>query len=50
MTDNRLNDYIGHIRQAASDACSFVDGLAKETVQTALPELLAKLPAPSQDS
>ena len=31
MTDeNRLSDYLEHIRQAATDACSFVEGLAKE--------------------
>jgi hypothetical protein len=29
MTDeNRLSDYLEHIRQAATDACSFVEGLA----------------------
>jgi uncharacterized protein with HEPN domain len=26
----RLNDYLDHIFQAASDACSFVDGLGKD--------------------
>lgn len=30
MTLNRLDDYLGHIRQAATDACDFVDGLTKE--------------------
>ncbi|MDP2787714.1 MAG: hypothetical protein Q8O79_06530 [Pseudomonadota bacterium] len=30
MTDNRLPDYLDHIRQAAEDACSFVDGLSKK--------------------
>jgi uncharacterized protein with HEPN domain len=30
MTVNRLPDYIEHIQQAAKDACSFVEGLAKE--------------------
>lgn len=30
MTHNRLPDYLGHIRQAAADACSFVEGLNKE--------------------
>ena len=30
MNDFRLPDYLDHIRQAAADACSFVDGLAKE--------------------
>lgn len=28
--ENRLPDYLEHIRQAASDACSFVEGLSKE--------------------
>jgi uncharacterized protein with HEPN domain len=27
---NRLADYLGHMRQAAFDACIFVEGLAKE--------------------
>ena len=26
MNESRLPDYLGHIRQAASDACSFVEG------------------------
>ena len=30
MNENRLPDYLEHIRQAAIDARSFVDGLAKE--------------------
>jgi uncharacterized protein with HEPN domain len=30
MRDNRLPDYIDHIRQAAADACIFVEGLAKD--------------------
>ena len=30
MNENRLPDYIEHIQQAAIDARSFVDGLAKE--------------------
>lgn len=29
MSENRLPDYLDHIRQAASDALSFVEGLAK---------------------
>lgn len=29
MTDNRLPDYIDQMRQAATDACAFVDGLGK---------------------
>ena len=30
MSENRLSDYLDHIRQAATDACGFVEGLAKE--------------------
>ena len=30
MSENRLPDYIDHIHQAATDARSFVDGLAKD--------------------
>jgi uncharacterized protein with HEPN domain len=30
MTENRLSDYLDHMQQAATDACSFVEGLAKE--------------------
>lgn len=30
MTDNRLPDYLAHMRQAADDALGFVAGLAKE--------------------
>lgn len=29
MTDNRLNDYLDHMRQAAADACGFVEGMTK---------------------
>lgn len=29
MNENRLPDYIDHIQQAATDACSFVEGLEK---------------------
>jgi uncharacterized protein with HEPN domain len=29
MNGNRLPDYLDHIRQAATDACSFVEGLSK---------------------
>jgi uncharacterized protein with HEPN domain len=29
MTENRLPDYLEHMRQAASDARTFVDGLSK---------------------
>ena len=30
MSENRLPDYLGHIQQAAADARSFVEGLAKD--------------------
>ncbi len=30
MSENRLPDYLDHIQQAATDACGFVDGLAKD--------------------
>lgn len=30
MSENRLSDYLDHMRQAATDACSFVDGLVKD--------------------
>lgn len=29
MNENRLDDYLDHMRLAATDACSFVDGLSK---------------------
>lgn len=29
MKENRLSDYINHMHQAATDACSFLDGLSK---------------------
>jgi uncharacterized protein with HEPN domain len=29
MIDNRLHDYIEHMRQAATDACAFVDDASK---------------------
>ncbi|AER56153.1 HepT-like ribonuclease domain-containing protein [Pseudoxanthomonas spadix] len=29
MSDRRLADYLNHMRQAAADACGFVDGLSK---------------------
>lgn len=29
MTDTKLPDYLAHMRLAASDACSFVEGLAQ---------------------
>lgn len=34
MNENRLPDYIDHIQQAAADACSFVEGLAKDDFLT----------------
>ena len=30
MSEARLDDYLDHIRQAASDACGFVEGLSKD--------------------
>jgi uncharacterized protein with HEPN domain len=30
MRGNRLPGYLDHIQQAATDACSFIDGLSKE--------------------
>jgi uncharacterized protein with HEPN domain len=30
MNENRLNDYLDHMRQAAADACGFVEGLTKD--------------------
>ena len=33
MNPDRLAEYIDHIRQAASDACSFVRGMDKATFQ-----------------
>ena len=30
MNENRLADYLDHMWQAATDACSFVEGLSKE--------------------
>lgn len=29
MSENRLPDYLAHLQQAATDACSFVDGMGK---------------------
>jgi uncharacterized protein with HEPN domain len=34
MSENRLPDYLEHIRQAATDACSFVEGLDKVSFLT----------------
>ncbi len=30
MSENFLTDYLDHIQQAATDACSFIDGLDKK--------------------
>jgi uncharacterized protein with HEPN domain len=30
MNQSRLSDYLDHMQQATSDACGFVEGLAKE--------------------
>lgn len=30
MSENRLPDYLGHMQQAAMDACNFVEGLTKD--------------------
>ena len=29
MNENRLGDYLGHMQQAAQDACDFIEGLDK---------------------
>lgn len=29
MNESRLTDYLGHMRQAAEDSCSFVSGMGK---------------------
>lgn len=29
MSENRLPDYLEHMKQAAADACTFVEGLDK---------------------
>lgn len=29
MSDNRLTDYLDHMRQAAADACDFVEGMTR---------------------
>ncbi len=31
MSENRLPDYLDHIQQAATDARSFVEGMARTT-------------------
>ncbi len=30
MTENRLPDYLDHMQQAATNACDFAKGLAKD--------------------
>lgn len=30
MSGNRLPDYLDHIRQAACDACGFIEGMSKD--------------------
>lgn len=30
MSDNRLPDYVGHMREATADACRFVEGMTKQ--------------------
>ena len=30
MTENRLSDYLDHMRQAAANACAFAEGLEKD--------------------
>jgi uncharacterized protein with HEPN domain len=30
MIENRLEDYLDHMRQAATDACTYVEGLEKD--------------------
>ncbi len=32
MSENRLPDYLDHIKQAATDACDFIEGLDKTDV------------------
>lgn len=34
MNPNRLPDYLAHMRQAASDACAFVEGMDKASFDT----------------
>ena len=44
MSENRLPDYLDHMQQPATDACSFVEVLSKTTFSP-LPGLLKQLPA-----
>ncbi len=43
MSENRLPDYLDHIQQAATDARSFVEGMAKD-------DFLVPTSAPSRPS
>ncbi len=36
MTDNRLPDYLGHMREAAANACVFVNGWTRDDFLTDL--------------
>ena len=37
MSENRLPDYLDHIQQAATDARSFVEGMAKKLLASGVP-------------
>jgi len=39
MNENRLPGYLDHMRQAAEDACSFVDGLGTAACAACVTEL-----------
>ncbi len=39
MSQNRLSDFIDHMRQAAADACQFVDGMSKAEFPALLRQL-----------
>ena len=36
MSDGRLTDYLGHMVQAATEACGFVEGLSRDDFMTDL--------------
>ena len=47
MSESRLGDYLEHIEQAASDACSFIEGLiivgeASTKIMDGFPEFVAQ--------
>ncbi len=44
MSQNRLPDYLDHMQQAATDACCFVEGLAK-SLGVSVPTLYRWIPA-----